>query len=85
MGYNSKNDQSRQLVSEFAPLTGTEVASMGTKALPDRFEREHRVRSSEKRLQEMRAIADRCARLLVPGPPAIKHGDKLYDDQGLPR
>lgn len=37
------------------------------------------------RLQEMRAIADRCARLLGPGPPAIKHGDKLYDDQGLPR
>ena len=39
----------------------------------------------EKRLRDMRAISERCARLLKPGPSVIEHGDVLYDDRGLPR
>ncbi len=85
MGYNIKDDQTGPFASELARPTGAEVASTSTKALRDRFERERRVRGAEKRLREMRAIADRCARLLASGPPPIKHGDKLYDDRGLPR
>ncbi len=39
----------------------------------------------EQRLREIRAIADRCAELMGPGPSAVEHGDLLYDDKGLPR
>ena len=36
------------------------------------------------RKEELRAIAERCARLLGPGPSATEHGDQLYDERGLP-
>ena len=38
-----------------------------------------------RRLRDLRAIAERCASKLAPGPPAVAHGDVLYDEQGLPR
>ena len=37
------------------------------------------------RTRRLRAIRKRCARLLkAGGPSAIKHGDLLYDENGLP-
>ena len=36
-------------------------------------------------MREMRAIGERCAARLKPGPSAIEHGDYLYDEQGLPK
>ena len=38
-----------------------------------------------RRLREIRVIAERCASRLAPGPPAVAHGDVLYDERGLPR
>ena len=39
----------------------------------------------ETRIQRLREIRKRCARLLkAGGPSAIKHGDLLYDENGLP-
>ena len=39
----------------------------------------------ETRIQRLRAIRKRCARLLkAGGPSAIEHGDLLYDENGLP-
>ena len=55
-----------------------------TISLRERLERERRARSVEKRIQNMRGIAERCARLLGPGPSAIEHGKVLYDDRGVP-
>ena len=55
-----------------------------TIALRERLERERRARGVEKRLRDMRSIAERCAHLLKPGPSAIEHGEVLYDDRGLP-
>ena len=49
-----------------------------------REEREHPARGEVKRLRDMRGIAERCARLLGPGPSAVEHGEVLYDDRGLP-
>ncbi len=68
-----------------ARLTGDTMTGAITIALREQLARERRVRGAEKRLREMRAIADRCARLLESGPSAIEHGDLLYDEQGLPR
>ena len=57
-----------------------------TVALRERLERERHERSVEARVQRLRAIANRCAKLLGPGPSsAVEHGDVLYDDRGLPR
>ena len=36
-------------------------------------------------LRELRAIAERCAKLMGPGPSAVDHGDLLYDERGLPK
>ena len=81
MGLNIKNEETCRLAGELARLTGETV----TGALRERLEREKHERSVEARIQQMRATAERCAKLLAPGPSAVEHGDPLYDDRGLPR
>ena len=85
MGLNIKNDETLKLAGALARLTGDTMIGAITSALRERLERELRIRSAEKRLKEMRAIAERCALLLGPGPSAVQHGDDLYDERGLPR
>ena len=84
MSLNIKNEETCRLASEMARLTGETMTGAITVALRERLEREKRARSVEARVQELRAIADRCAKLLGPGPSAVEHGDALYDEQGLP-
>ena len=84
MSLNIKNEETCRLASEMARLTGETMTGAITVALRERLEREKRARSVEARVQELRAIADRCAKLLGPGPSAVEHGDVLYDEQGLP-
>ena len=84
MSLNIKNEETCRLASEMARLTGETMTGAITVALRERLEREKRTRSVAARVQELRAIADRCAKLLGPGPSAVEHGDVLYDEQGLP-
>ena len=42
------------------------------------------IKNAETRARELRAVAERCARLMGPGPSAVEHGGMLYDEQGLP-
>ena len=84
MGLNIKNQETCQLAGELARLTGETKTGAITVALRERLDRERRVRDAARRLREMRAIAERCARLLGPGPSAVEHGDVLYDERGLP-
>ena len=84
MSLNIKNRETCQLAGELARLTGETMTGAITIALRERLDREHRARSAAQRLREMRAIANRCARLLKPGPSAVEHGDLLYDQRGLP-
>ncbi len=79
------DDETRRLADELAQLTGETKARAVTVALRERLDREKRKRSAETRAKELRAIAERCARLLGPGPSAADHGDMLYDDRGLPK
>ena len=85
MSLNIKNEETCRLASELARLTGETMTGAITVALKERLERERRERSVEARLQEMRAIAERCAKLLRDGPSAVEHGDFLYDERGLPK
>ena len=87
MGLNIKNEETRRLAGELASLTGETLTGAVTVAVQERLERERRRAGSvEARLEKMRAISDRCAKLLrEDGPAAVDHGDLLYDELGLPR
>lgn len=85
MGLNIKNEETCRLAADLARLTGETKTGAITVALQERLEREKRLRDAEVRAQKLRAIAERCAKLLGPGPSAVEHGDVLYDERGLPR
>jgi antitoxin VapB len=85
MSLNIKNDETCRLAGELARLTGETMTGAITVSLRERLEREKRERSVETRVQELRAIAERCAKLLGPGPSSVEHGDVLYDERGLPK
>ena len=84
MSLNIKNEETCRLAGEMARLTGETMTGAITGALRERLEREKRERSLEARVQELRAIAERCAKLLGPGASSVEHGDVLYDERGLP-
>ena len=84
MSLNIKNEETCRLAGELARLTGETMTGAITVALRERLQRENHKRSVEARVQELRAIAERCAKLLGPGPSAVEHGDFLYDERGLP-
>ncbi|MCY3824252.1 MAG: type II toxin-antitoxin system VapB family antitoxin [Nitrospinae bacterium] len=85
MGLNIKNDETCRLAGELARLTGETMTGAITVALRERLEREKRLRDADVRAQKLRKIAERCAKLLEPGPSAVEHGEVLYDERGLPK
>ena len=85
MSLNIESDEILRLAEELASLTGETVSEAVTVALRERLERVRRERNVEERLQSMRAISQRTARLLRDGPSAVEHGDLLYDERGLPK
>ena len=85
MGLNIKNEETCRLAAELARLTGETKTGAITVALQERLEREKRLRDADVRAQKLRKIAERCAKLLEPGPSALEHGEVLYDDRGLPK
>ena len=85
MSLNIKNDETCRLARELADLTGESMTGAITVALRERLKREKHERSVEARVKQIRAVAERCARNLKPGPSAVEHGDLLYDERGLPK
>ena len=85
MSLNIKNEETCQLASELAQLTGETMTGAITVALKERLEREKKERDAETLVQDLKAIAHRCASGLRDGPSAIEHGDFLYDERGLPK
>ena len=85
MGLNIKNEETCRLAAELARLTGETKTGAITVALLERLERERRTRDIEDRRRDLRTAAERCARLMGPGPSAVEHGDFLHDERGLPR
>ena len=85
MGLNIKNEATCALARELAGLTGETMTGAITAALSERLERERRARDKEALLRDVRAIAERCAALMGPGPSSTEIGDFLYDERGLPK
>ncbi len=85
MGLNIENEETCALARELAELTGDTMTGAITVALSERLERERGERDKDALLRNVRAIAERCAARLGPGPSAVEHGDFLYDEHGLPK
>ena len=85
MGLNIKNETTCALARELADLTGETMTGAISVALRERLEREKRERDKEALLRDVRAIAERCAALMEPGPSSTEIGDFLYDERGLPK
>ena len=85
MSFKPESDEILQLAGELANLTGETVDEAVTVALRERLERVKHERSVEERLQALRAISERTAKMLRDGPSAVEHGDLLYDERGLPK
>lgn len=85
MSLHIKDEEICRLASQLARLTGETLTDAVSVAVRERLEREKRDRSIDSRVQELRAIAERCAKLIGLGPSAVEHGDVLYDEQGLPK
>ena len=85
MGLNIKNEATCALARELADLTGETMTGAITVALRERLEREKQARDKEALLRNVRAIAERCAALMGPGPSSTEIGDFLYDERGLPK
>ena len=84
-GPNIKNNETCRLAAVLARMTGGSMTGATAVALRERLEREARFLNVEARLQELRAIAGRCAKRLGLGPSSVEHGDMLYDERGLQR
>ena len=85
MSLNIKNEETCRLAGELAQLTNETMTGAITVALREHLERERRQRGGEERLRRMRAVAERCAQLLLEAGPPIDHADLLYDERGLPK
>ena len=85
MSINIKNQETCDLASELAQLTGETMTGAITVALRERLEREKTERSAEAQVQRLLAIGERCASMMGDGPSAVEHGDFLYDERGLPK
>ena len=85
MSLNIKNEETCQLASELAQLTGETMTGAITVALRERLERERKERDVETLVQDLLAIGHRCASTLGDGPSATGHGEFLYDERGLPK
>ena len=85
MGLNIKNEETCLLPRDLARLTGESMTGAITVAPRERLARDRRLRDTDDLVQELHAIGQRCASFLKPGPSAVKHGDLLYDEHGLPK
>ena len=71
MSFKPESDEILRLAGELANLIGETVGEAVTVALRERLERVRYERSVEERLQAMRAISQRTARLLRDGSSAL--------------
>ena len=80
-----KNEEACRLAKNLSSLTDETMSSAVTVVLRKWLACEQHTKSAPQRLREMRTIAERCSKLLSPGPSSLEHADVLHDDRGLPK
>lgn len=85
MTLNIKNKEVYALASDLAKMTGQSMTSVVLDALRRQRKQLLHRENTEKRVQELMAIAERCAKHVHQPVSAVGHGDMLYDESGMPQ
>jgi antitoxin VapB len=81
---NIKNEETYQLATALAELTGETLTKAVTEALRERLER-LRKQKRKATATELLEIGRRCAAHIKQPVSSLEHGDLLYDERGLPK
>jgi antitoxin VapB len=85
MALNIKDEETHQLVSELAKLTGESLTLAVKVSVRERLERKQKASKREGRMEWLERLTERTAPLLKDLPSSDKIGDLLYDKEtGLP-
>lgn len=85
MSLNIKNTEAYELARELARLTGHSMTTVVLEALRQQREQLLLAQQKDVRVQDLMAIAQRCAQHITQPVKAVDHGDMLYDERGLPQ
>ncbi len=85
MSLNIKNTEAYELARELARLTGHSMTTVVLEALRKQREQLLRQQQKDARVQDLMAIAQRCAQHVAQPVKAVDHGDMLYDERGMPQ
>ena len=80
MSLNIKNREAYNLASELAQLTGQSMTAVVLDALR-RQRKQLQQQQKGTQVQELMAIAKRCAAHIRQPVTALEHGDMLYDER----
>ena len=84
MALNIKNQETCDLARELAELTDDTMTGAITNVLRERVEQIKRERDREELLQKIRAIGERCAANMPPGPSPEEIIESMYGEFGEP-
>ncbi len=85
MALNIKDEETHQLASQLAKLTGESLTLAVKVSVKERLERQQKASKREGRMEWLERLTERTAPLLKDLPPSDKIGDLLYDKEtGLP-
>ncbi len=84
MALNIKNEKTCKLARELAGLTDDTVTGAITIAVTERLERVKREHDREDLRTDLRAIRDRCAAKIGPGPTQEEIVESMYGEFGEP-
>ncbi|MGD0736722.1 MAG: type II toxin-antitoxin system VapB family antitoxin [Terracidiphilus sp.] len=85
MALNIKDEETHQLVSQLARLTGESLTLAVKVSVKERLERQQRASKREGRMEWLERLTERTAPLMNDLPSSDKIGDLLYDKEtGLP-
>ena len=84
MALNIKNEETCDLARELAELTDDTMTGAITIALRQRLDQVKRERDRDALLRDIRAIAERCAAKMDPGPTSAEIVEEMYGEFGEP-
>ena len=84
MALNIKNQETCDLARELAELTDNTMTGAITNVLRERVKQIKRERDRDALLRDVRAIQERVAKKLKPGPSAVEIVEGMYGEYGEP-
>jgi antitoxin VapB len=86
MALNIKDEETHQLVSQLAKLTGESMTLAVKTSVRERLERQRRASKREGRMEWLERVTAETAAIMNDGRTSKELIDELYDDEtGLPK